>query len=1029
MNTIRKSKLSCLVNAVLAFAFLVVGALLPAEMRAQGAATGTITGRVLNQGTGEYLRNATVSVVGTNISTKAEDGGNFSISGVPAGPQRLRVSYTGLESIEETVNVLAGQTVARDVNLTTTAYADGNTVKLGEFVVATEREGNAKAIQDQKSALNMKKVITTDVFGDIAEGNVGEFLKLMPGVTIDYVEADARTMSVRGLDPKYASITMDGMPVASAYSSNIGDGNSRAFEFEQISIASIETVEISKTPTPDVGANAVAGVVNLRGRGAFDRRGRQIRFTTSVGMNEYYTSLSKERYFNDESNYQPQLNAALSFSDVFLQNKLGVQAGVLISNALTAQKAIVTGYVFDNNPLNNETEVPRITNFNYRDGPKVSIRHNANVRLDYRFSANSWVYARADLNNYDATFHNRDLFISITNNANNVYNAGGTLADATIPYSRSTQTTNSGSVSVGSGGSNRKSGSTVTYATGFFHRRNAFQATGDFSVSIATNHYRDLPEGFFNAVGAAPTANFAFRWDKPSADSTAVNITQIGANNWRDESQWVISAATATNFPINSFQRDSRDRRATGKLDFRYSAIWKIPTQIKWGGSVLNQERYNKRDQSQFRFLGQGGGVQQTVSNAGFIDPVPMNFDMGGNIDGIRTTDRFALADIYNANPSWFVTNPPFALEQHLRNKIKLEERIDGLYVQTIFKFGSRFDLAPGVRWERTTLDTDSYRDIGRLAALRAVGLPSTTTDANARLLAHPGYLTARYGGRINNHTQYDDFFKYLHANFRVTPNALIRASYHEAITRPDPFRLVGQVVINNEEALPPTLSAGNPDLEPERSKNVNLSVEYYPTQAGVVSATWFRSDLDNLQVGFVEDLGPEGYDGDPAFAGWRLTSFTNGGKSHRTGIELDASQQLSFLPGFLKGFGVFANYTNIRYDKPETTLNRPSQLANGGFSYRQGRFNGNVRANWTGTRRNTNLVLSGANAGRREYTDDRLLIDLNFNVRLTKSLNLFANGRNVFNEPITTYVISTQNPLRVAKFGAAWTFGIEGRF
>src|SRR5688500_7036872 len=77
---------------------------LPLSAFAQ-AATGTITGRILNEATGQYLRSATVTVVGTNISTVAEAGGVYTLNGVPAGPARLSIAYAGLDPAEVSVNV------------------------------------------------------------------------------------------------------------------------------------------------------------------------------------------------------------------------------------------------------------------------------------------------------------------------------------------------------------------------------------------------------------------------------------------------------------------------------------------------------------------------------------------------------------------------------------------------------------------------------------------------------------------------------------------------------------------------------------------------------------------------------------------------------------------------------------------------------------------------------------------------------------------------------------------------------------
>ena len=55
-------------------------------------ATATIVGRVFNPATQEYVRNAEVTIVGSNFSTYSADDGSFSLGGVPAGAVTLRVS-------------------------------------------------------------------------------------------------------------------------------------------------------------------------------------------------------------------------------------------------------------------------------------------------------------------------------------------------------------------------------------------------------------------------------------------------------------------------------------------------------------------------------------------------------------------------------------------------------------------------------------------------------------------------------------------------------------------------------------------------------------------------------------------------------------------------------------------------------------------------------------------------------------------------------------------------------------------------
>ncbi len=128
---------------------------------------------------------------------------------------------------------------------------------------------------EQRAALNVKNVIAADIFGDITGGNVGEFIKYLPAVVIDYNQSDALAVRIGGLDPKYVGVSVDGMRMASAQDAAFG-GDSRQFEFEQSSINSVEAIEVNKTPTARMDADSPAGAINFRSKSAFDRKGREI---------------------------------------------------------------------------------------------------------------------------------------------------------------------------------------------------------------------------------------------------------------------------------------------------------------------------------------------------------------------------------------------------------------------------------------------------------------------------------------------------------------------------------------------------------------------------------------------------------------------------------------------------------------------------------------------------------------------------------------------------------------------------------
>src|SRR5690606_26574053 len=94
----------------------------------------------------------------------------------------------------------------------------------------------------------------------------------------------------------------------------------------------------------------------------------------------------------------------------------------------------------------------------------------------------------------------------------------------------------------------------------------------------------------------------------------------------------------------------------------------------------------------------------------------------------------------------------------------------------------------------------------------------------------------------------------------------------------------------------------GNPDLRATLSNNVDAGIEYYFEPLGVVSAGIFYKDLTDY-VFTLETSGT--YNGDPA----RITQPHNA-DGRIFGIELNYQQQFTFLPGWLSGFGVFANVT-----------------------------------------------------------------------------------------------------------------------
>jgi hypothetical protein len=277
------------------FLLLVILSFLTVPLAAQPA-TGVIEGRVVHAATGRYLVNVRVSVEGTALETFTDEVGAYRLDGVPAGPVTLKAFFTGLALSSSPIVVTAGQTATRDVTLDSLnrsplSSAANEAVKLGAFVVATGREMDAAAlaINEQRFAANVKNVVSTDEFGAVAEGNVGEFLKFLPGVSVDYVGGNARSISINGVPPDNVPVTLGGLSMASSS----GDGGrGRSFNMDFFSTNNLSRVEIEYSPTAESPGSALAGTVNLVPRSAFERTKPLFNYSVSALMRDNHKSLN-----------------------------------------------------------------------------------------------------------------------------------------------------------------------------------------------------------------------------------------------------------------------------------------------------------------------------------------------------------------------------------------------------------------------------------------------------------------------------------------------------------------------------------------------------------------------------------------------------------------------------------------------------------------------------------------------------------------------------------------------------------------
>jgi outer membrane cobalamin receptor len=166
----------------------------------------------------------------------------------------------------------------------------------------------------RRSALNAVTAVDADNFGALTMGDVGEFLKNMPGISLDYVEVDTNAVRIGGLDPKYSIFTTDGARMATATSNN---NAGRQNSFEQMSITGISRIELNNTLSASMDADAPGGSINLVSKYAFERKKRMLQVQIgAIGTSDLHLGGT---YMPDDKKHGTIFpSAQVSFGNVYL---------------------------------------------------------------------------------------------------------------------------------------------------------------------------------------------------------------------------------------------------------------------------------------------------------------------------------------------------------------------------------------------------------------------------------------------------------------------------------------------------------------------------------------------------------------------------------------------------------------------------------------------------------------------------------------------------------------------------------------
>ena len=264
---------------------------------------GTIKGRILDT-SNQTLPGATIYIDSLHTGVVSDINGFYTLTNIAPGTYKVKVSYVGYSPVEMTITVPEGKTVESDVMLN-----DG--VKWREVVVGGAFNGQRRALSSQKNAMGIVNVVSADQVGKFPDSNIGDALKRISGINVQYDQGEARFGQVRGTSADLSSVTINGNRIPSA------EGDTRNVQLDLIPADMVQTIEVNKVVTADMDADAIGGSINLVTKNTPNKR----MFNATAGSG--YNAVSKKA----------QLNLGLTYGDRFFNDKLGLMFSGSYQNA------------------------------------------------------------------------------------------------------------------------------------------------------------------------------------------------------------------------------------------------------------------------------------------------------------------------------------------------------------------------------------------------------------------------------------------------------------------------------------------------------------------------------------------------------------------------------------------------------------------------------------------------------------------------------------------------------------------------
>ena len=901
------------------------------------------------------------------------------------------------------------------------ADADGTA---GDIVVTGIRGSIASSAAQKRDAVGILDAISSEDLGKFPDANVAESLQRIPGVAIDRTNGEGAQVSVRGLGPAFNTVLFNGRSFAS-------DNYNRAFSFDLIPAELISGAQVYKTAQAPLQGGGIGATINVQTPRPLALNGFKVIAT------------GKALYEKNSDKFTPQGFGLIS--NTFADGKLGLLASVSYQRRI-AQIASISndGYLPNSSvgpnsdPIATNVYAPR--NFDVNTARDDRTRLGATVVAQYQPTDELTFTLDGLYNKFKSDSKTRALGAWFEPTS---YTAAEIDDNRTV-----TSLTTNGNADFISSGALRE---TTTWEGGFnaeWNPANNFKMVIDASYSRAKN--AGGGGSYFTVIGTATPYSFTQAEGNgiPTvngfADGVLTNpalgrthIAGINGNDvtekvqeyrWNNEWKPALGVLQTVRFGLMSTTRDKTNVAVTSGDDVG-CVYCGYPTLAD--PSLL----------SPFTVKGLG-------APGGSVPTTFLTYDAFKYLNFLTSPAATSALDAkYNLAPGTtaarYAATNGYAVAPQPGTRVK--ETVWASYADVDFsgELGSMPWLVNvGARYEYTELTSSgSQRQLVDLTPTQ--GNPPTDPTIYVGVFASPT------GTPISQKSSYSNFLPALNARLNFTQELQVRFAAYKTLTRPAIGDLAPSLDIGTLRPATLTASGGNPNLKPYQAKNLDLSLEWYPTLTTTLSASVFYKKVDDFIIQlFGDELFPIRNAGnaqgvglpvgglivDQNTARFSVRRPRNAQSLDIKGLELNLVHTFDWLPGVLSGFGVQANATFVSTNRDFDVSQVGQSFAAEGIGNSQNATvfyeKYGISARIAYNRRERFLrELAGGAGNEPIFVRDYGQFDGSVAVNVTPNAQVFVEGTNLFNAKYYTTGRFDNQLLQYQNFGPRYDAGVRFSF